>query len=336
MIDYAIARLAALKSGFIRQGPLECAIESRDQRTLLSLLSDSVFKEEADAVFSGGCANVTTILKCIHQGHQRLRLFVANLIKIAFPETFDVILGRWEMEEIKAVMRSLTSKREANEERFPFTSFILEAGKGDGWTSLKSVSEFKAALVKAQHPMAFLLNPAQCLRDRVHAELEMERNYYQEYLFKKMGAGNLAEKYFTNQLDTANIRNALLIRENLPDDDQMKDFFIQGSGRVSFSDFQRLVKEPMSEVATIINAKLQLHLPPEELSPSQCSREITRGLLNHYRMNAIIEAGSIWNFLFFMEDLDTMAADLKLATYFGAARTPYQYATHHFLGVKVA
>lgn len=322
MIEYAIPRLAALKGRFLRAESLEKIAGTGDVRTLISLLSKSVFEKEIDTLLTRGESGMTlpAILRVVYEGHLRLRLFFSRLVKTAYPHAFDLILIRWEMEEVKAALRYLCCEGAVLERRFRFTSYVLEVKSGKVWEAHQTVPEFMTSLLKAEHPLAIFLDPDLYSKDRGLAEIEMERACFQKYLPEKIKLVEQARQYFADRVDVMNIQNALLVCKYFQDKEQIEQYYIHGPGRITLSDFQRLAKTSLTRAGTIIEKRLGIKLPSTfDHSLSRFSLVIRRSLLYRYRITNIVEGGGVWAFLFFMEDLDVMVSDLKSVIYYAAA-----------------
>ena len=334
MIEYAIARLAALKSRFVTSESLQRLLLTKDHRTLAAALSESVFREEMDSLMvkGEGDPSPAALLRLIHEGHARLRLFFSGLVKSAYPALFDSILARWELEEIKAGLRYLSSRGPTLERRFRFTSYFADPKETRSWGECKTVREFFSILVKKNHPMAAFIDIELFGKDQVRAEGEMERRFFTGYFAVNKSASPLRQ-YFSRRMDAVNIHVALLMRDHPIDSLEMRERFLEGPGTISFADFQALAKTPsLREAVDIVKKRLGLSLGPSaEESPARLSTHLQKSFFHQYKKNRLLEPGGLWAFLFFMEALDAMVEDLKLALYFRAAGVPPQEAEIHFI-----
>ncbi|MBI5186401.1 MAG: V-type ATPase subunit [Nitrospinae bacterium] len=333
MIDYAVTRLAALKSRFPGVDFLVRVVETRDAGSLLSLLSDTVFKEEAESFIAKSETKITLpiVLRAAHNGHIRLRRFFSRLVKQAFPEAFSLLLARWELEEVKAALRYLSSGGAAYERRFTFISYMLDAKPGHLWEADKTPAQFLASLEHKGHPLASFFDPELYSRDRVRAELEMERNFFNGFIPEKSMLLKPSQTYFQDQLDLLNIHNAFLLRESPLEEGNSEQIFISGPGRITEAEFMRIAKGAPGQAANIARKKIGINLDPAfETSSIRFSRELKKALLHGYRMKNLLEPSGIWAFLYFMEGMEAMVADLKLAIYFGSAGAPPEQALEQF------
>lgn len=339
MIEYALVRLAALKSLFVRADSLEKIMRSGDSRVLLTVLSESVFKKEVHSLIATGLSDIkpSNALRIIHKGHTRLRLHFSRLAKIALPDDFGLILLGWEMEEIKGILRRLSSDKSDWDRRLGFQSYFLDLGLELSRDEPKTTQEFVSFLKKAEHPLAFLIDQRLYHESVVQAELKFERSCFQQYQPEKISRFKTAERYFYDRLNLTNIQYALLIQENPQGTDPVEQFYIKGSGRITLSDFRKITKMPFKNSASIIKEKLRIALPPGfDRSPVKFCLEIKKALLKCYGRMNIQEHGGIWGLLFFMEELDTMVSDLKLAVYSGSSGAPHEEIADHFSGLKAA
>ena len=335
MIEYAIARLAALKSRFVTPESLQRLLLAKDHRTLAAVLSESVFREEGESLMAGGegAPPPAALLRLIHEGHARLRLFFSGLVKSAYPTLFNSILARWELEEVKAGLRYLSSRGPILERRFRFTSYFAAPKETRSWSECKTVREFLSTLAKKRHPMAAFIDPELFEKHQVRAEEEMERRFFAGYIAVTKSAASPLRKYFTRQMDAVNIHTALLMRNNPIDPQEMRERFLEGPGAISFTDFQALAKTPsLQEAAGVVKKRLGLSLGPSAgESPARLSTYLRKYFFHQYKKNRLLEPGGLWAFLFFMEALDAMVEDLKLVLYFRAAGVPPQEAEIHFI-----
>jgi hypothetical protein len=257
-------------------------------------------------------------------------------VKQAFPEAFDLLLARWELEEIKAMLRYLSSGGAAYERRFNFVSYFFEDKPGHIWDADKTPGQFLASLEHKGHPLASLLDPELYSRDRVGAELQMERHFFHTYIPERSRLLKSAQPYFQDQLDMVNIQNALLLMENHREEDCPDQVFIDGPGRIGEADFLQIAKGPIGQANLTIKKKIGITLnPASEISHLRFSLELKRAFLHAYRMKNILEPTGIWAFFYFMEGLEAMVSDLKLSIYLGTAGVPTEQALDQFCTVRI-
>lgn len=331
--EYVITRLRALRSRFLPDSDMESIASAREIPSVVLLLEDSVFGEEMQKLKLDGQGDMSraALARAVEEGRQRITGKAAALVRGWIPQYFDLLFSRRELEQLKEAMRCIRSKEPPSEKGLRF----LELSEAGGWTKIwhecRSVGEFKKALVRMRHPMAEGIDET---LEGVEAEVALERYYFGEYLQKRERLLADAQDYFSDLNDITNLHSSSLLRggrHGLA----AKKYFAQGPGRLSEKAF--LMLTVVSEIELLGHAgKMlgrQLRYIPGQTGFAQSIRQ---AYLRRWRIGAILEPVGPLGILVFLEELDAMSVNLKLALHLGQAPRLEPEMAGYFLQRRVA
>lgn len=335
LIEYALARLAGLKSRFVTPAAIRRIVEDADLPLTVAILEETVFAEEMKdlTVKTGKEITAGATLRAIENGHWRLRALLAKYAKLAFPEKYDVVLARWDMEEIKAAVRYLNSGGDVLERRFSFTSFILEPEKKKIWNPHYKVADFLALLSGAGHPLAPGFGHELAEKDPVQFEINLERYYFTRFLPGRIGMDRPLGEFYRRRLDILNVKAALLMRNTETDPERARQTHIEGGGAVRLREFNAIRTAPLDSTAPILEKRMGARRGLDPLiTPRRLADGLEKAAHDRFRITNISCPGGMLAFALFAESMDFMTADLKMAIRFSFARAPFTEAEVLFRG----
>lgn len=246
---YINARVKAMKSRLLPRETLYELLGARD----LAALSDTLGATDYNKDLSETLARVSG-LAAIEEGLRRnLCRTTAKLLEIADGrpgELLEVVLGRWDLEAIKAVLRG----KHTGLSRDEITSGILPAGRLDEsrMSELAKAEDVKAVadmLATWHSPFARPLTRAipAYLQDNRLADLELalDNSYYTAGLeVTQKGDPNAAvvRRLLMEQLDGVNLRTALRLRGETLEEGKLKGYYLAGGDWVTERRFVALAQ----------------------------------------------------------------------------------------------
>ncbi len=335
-VEYCVVRLAGMKSRFPSRRTIEDIARTRDISMLVDLLASTIFRDDiAFSIHSGERSDASRILRSLNEGYERLRSIAALKIKNAYPGDYPFFVMRWEVERIKAAIRYLSCGGLALEKRFRFVSYVLQPKVAKKWNAHMGVEEFISFLKHAGHPMAKALDPQTAEKERVNAELEMDKFYFRQALPRYRKLFDRCGYYLSDQIDFINIQNAMLLRANTEVGTDTDIFYIMAHGKINADDFKHISSSTIDEAAIFIGNKFGVDLGSGYgESASELSLKIKKMMLNRLGLRKIGDPTGPFAILEFIESLDAMMADLKTAIYFSAAGAAYEKTKTHFVTVS--
>ena len=339
LVEYAIARLAGLRSGFPPYSALERMAAGRDGRAMARALAGTVFDPEISAIVSvkDRETSIPMALRAVNEGSLRLKRFYSQRVAEAWPDRRDLFVIRWELEEVKAAMRYLVFGGAGLEKRFRFVSYLLDGR--ETWNAHMKPEDFVLGLARAGHPLAGALDAAGFAAHPEKAEMDMERFLYNEYLVNREPAlCPSCREYYGDQLDAINAKNAWLLREAARDRRDRPEVFIKAGGRLRFADCAAIATAASDrEAIAMIQERTGLALDPEKLdAPYGVSTALRHAALKKYRRMRLAAPGGEWAFFAFAEELDAMTADVKNAIYCGATCSTVDVVSRRFIGAAAS
>jgi vacuolar-type H+-ATPase subunit C/Vma6 len=334
--EYAVTRLSALKSRLPSAPELIRMLETAEMTPVAEVLRWSAYGGEMDRLAARGEAKFDPprLIRVINEGSVRLRSSFGDLARTVDEELAEVLLMRWEVEEVKSALRYLSFDGFALDRRFSFTSLIVNPASMPEWGSYRSAVEFVSLLRKAGHPLAPELDALAFARDSVEAELAISRHFYFEYLPVKAGKFPEVIEYHRDRLDIANVLAAVLLREAPANRGQSVSRLITGPGAVTADDLTAIAAGSQDEVVSVVKKRMGVALKRgAETSATILAMGLRREFFRRYWMRSVLEPMGLWSFIFFMENLDANSANLKLAISFSASHTPIGEAADSFIRV---
>jgi hypothetical protein len=294
----------------------------------------SPYGGEMDRLSPRGEANPAKLVRVINEGSVRLRLSFGDLARTVDATLAEALLMRWEMEDVKSALRYLTFDGFAVDRRFSFTSLVINQEAMPAWGSYRSAGEFVSVLRKAGHPLTTALDARAFANDPVGAELAISRHFYFEYLPVKASKFPEAVEYYHDRLDIANVLAADLLREYPVNREESLARLITGPGAVTAQDITAIAEGSQDVALSVVARRMGVTLKRgAQTSATILAMGLRRAFLRRYWMKSLMEPMGLWSLIFFMENLDANAANLKLAISFSASHTPIGEAAESFIRV---
>lgn len=334
--EYAVTRISALKSRLPAAPELIRMLETAEMAQVAEVLRWSAYGGEMERLAAKGetKADPPKMIRVINEGSVRLRSNFGVLARTIDETLAEVLLMRWEVEEVKSAMRYLSFDGLALDRRFSFTSLVLDPAVMPAWGAYRSAMEFVSLLRKAGHPLAPALDARAFANDPVEAELAISRHFYFEYLPVKAAKFPEAMEYYRDKLDIANACAALLLREGTGDRRQSVSRLITGPGLITASDITAIVEGSPEATLSVVKKRLGVTLRRgAETSATILSIGLRRAFFRRYWMKSVLDPMGLWSLIYFMEYLDANSANLKLAISFTASHTPIGEAAESFIRV---
>jgi len=319
--DYVSARLKAWRSAFVPDSALE---QMGDVRSAILRLEDSMFQPEMAKLRTGerGAVSPTSIARCVEEGRLRLLGRTAALAQQWIPGIVPLVFSRYELEQVKEALRHIRTP--ARERRIRFLLLTPHSAWTARWRTFGSLAQFRAALVQEGHPLAAAVRP-----DAPPAEVEelLEKHYFSDVLPRYEAVAGETWEYFMDQHDIVNLHVCRLSAGH-----EVEGHFIPGPGRLAKKEIAAMSIMSETEMVRTAGARLRLSLKyrPGIAGSAQALRQ---AYLRKWRLRAILEPVGPWDLLVFLEELEAMAANLKLAVLAGDQQAD---AAPYFLERKVA
>ncbi|MBI5636451.1 MAG: V-type ATPase subunit [Nitrospinae bacterium] len=307
--EYVATRLRGLHSRFVPDAEIESVAAGRDISSIMLVLEESVFADEADRLKSRGRGiTVAAALRAVEEGRLTVIERAAALLRQWNPEACGFIFARMEMEQIKDALRCIRTGEPVYDKRIRF----LPLADGAQWIArfgeIHTVAQFKAALARAGHPFAGAVDEK---LEPAMAEMNMERFYFNAWLKHNHASAAQCGSYFSDWNDIINLHTGALIRGRVPDGGPRR-YFVDGPGRLRFSQFARMTA--MSEAEYRGEAARLLGLPLRHREGlADFAQGLRRACLRKWKLGAIARPTGLYEILVFFEELDVMTMSLKLA-----------------------
>lgn len=334
--EYAVTRLLALRSRLPSAPELIRMLETAEMTPVAEVLRWSAYGGEMDRLAARGETKFDPprMIRVINEGSVRLRSKFGDLVRTVDETLAEVLLMRWEVEEVKSTLRYLSFDGFALDRRFSFTPLIVTPGVMPAWGSYRSALEFVSLLRKVEHPLAPALDARAFARDPVGAELAVSRHFFLEYLPVKAERFPEAIEYHRDRLDIANVLAAVLLREATGDREESIARLITGPGAVTADDIAEIASGPSDKVLSVVKKRMGFTLKRgAETSATILAMGLRRAFFRRYWMRSLLEPMGLWSLIFFMENLDANSANIKLAISFAASHTPVGEAADSFIRV---
>ena len=334
--EYAVTRLWALRSRLPSAPDLIRMLETAEMTSVAEVLRWSAYGGEMDRLAARGETRFDPprLIRVINEGSVRLRSKFGDLAGTVDETLAEVLLMRWEVEEIKSALRYLSFDGFALDRRFSFASLVVNPGSMPEWGSYRSAPEFVSLLRKAGHPLAPALDARAFALDPVEGELALSRHFFLKYLPVMAEKFPEAVEYHRDRLDIANVLAAVLLREAPANRTQSIARLITGPGVVTADDITAIANGPQDEVVSVVKKRMGVTLKRgAETSATILAMGLRREFFRRYWMRSVLEPMGLWSFIFFMENLDANSANLKLAISFSASHTPIGEAADSFIRV---
>lgn len=335
LLEYALARIAGLKSRFVTPASIRRIVEDADLRLTAAILEETVFAEEMKALTTASDKEITAgaVLRAIENGNLRLRALLAKYAKLAFPKRFDVILARWDLEQIKAAVRYLNSGGDVLERRFSFTSLILEPEKKKIWNPHYKVADFLNLLSGAGHPLAPGFDGKLAEKEPVRFEINLERYYFTRFLPERIDMRGPLGEFYKRRLDILNVKTALLMRDTETGQERALRTYVDGGGVIRRREFDSIRSSPLDLTAATLEKRLGARRGLDPLvTPRRLADSLEKAAHDRFHITNISYPGGMLAFALFAESLDFMTADVKMAIRFSFARAPFTEAEVLFKG----
>ena len=333
--EYAVTRLLALRSRLPSAPELIRMLETAEMTHVAEVLRWSAYGGEMDRSAARGETRFDPprMIRVINEGSVRLRSRFGDLVRMVDETLAEVLLMRWEVEEVKSTLRYLSFDGFALDRRFSFTPLIATPGGMPAWGSYRSAVEFVSLLRKAEHPLAPALDARAFARDPVGAEFAISRHFFLEYLPVKAKKFPEVVEYHRDRLHIATALAAVLLRE-APANREDAARLITGPGAVTADDVTAITEGSPDEVLSVVKKRMGFTLKRgAETSATILAMGLRREFYRRYWMRSLLEPMGLWSLGFFMENLDANSANLKLAISFAASHTPVGEAADSFIRV---
>ena len=337
-IEYAVTRLKAARSRFPSYPEFIRILQMEEASAVSGLLSGSIFAREMDELSARGAVmSPPLLLRVINAGGARLRRMMAQLTLETLGDTGVALLMKWEIEELKSALRYLAARGERLDRRFAFESLVMRGEKKPLWEVRdKSLAGFIEALKEAKHPIYSAIDREAITKDPMRAELDMERYFFGSWLPSTKGLTEEAIEYLTLKLDIANMTRAMLLRDAKTPSHEAIPCYVQGNGLVTREDFTRILEGPQDAPLVTSYKKLGVTAAKgSEISATIFSLEIKRGSAKKIKLKAMLEPVGVWDYALFMEELDIMVSNLKMAVNLSMTHTPIGEAADSFIRVAL-
>lgn len=304
--ETAIVRLAVMKARLpSKNAALVAAHEGIEAAG--RLLAASGFAEPAE----GEPQPQTDWLDTLDQGAARLRRRFAALANAALPRSARALLLPWELDETKTALRWLACASRERRARFAFTSYTLDDDALAAVLSAeRSVEGFIAALRAAGSPLAPALDAPLWRNNPVEAEYALERHYFEMTLPSMRRRLRPYAEYFSAMADVRDISLAMAVSGG---DIAGPEAWYIGAGGLARRDFLRLARAPREAFVSTLAAVLRL--PPGEALPSRerAPLWLQARLARRWRLRAIAQPLSLWDFIAFAGEMEVARANLAVA-----------------------
>lgn len=334
--EYAVTRLSAIKGRLPSAPALIGMLETGETAQIAEALRFPPYGGAMDRLSPRGEAKPgpAKLVRIINEGSVRLRANFGDLARTIDGTLAEVLLMRWEVEDVKSALRYLSFDGFAVDRRFSFTSLVVKPSAMPVWGSYRSAGEFVSVLRKAGHPLTPALDARAFAKDSVEAELAISRYFYLEYLPVKASKFPEAVEYHRDRLDIANVLAAVLLRDAPANREESIARLVTGPGAVTAQDITAIAEGSQDVAISVVARRMGVTLKRgAETSATILSIGLRRAFFRRYWMKSLLAPMGLWSLIFFMENLDANAANLKLAISFSASHTPIGEAAESFIRV---
>jgi hypothetical protein len=334
--EYAVTRLSAIRSRLPSAPELIRMLETTQMAQVAEALRFSPYGGEMDGLAARREAkpDPARLVRAINEGNVRLRASFGGLARTVDPTLAEVLLMRWEVEEVKSALRYLSFDGFALDRRFSFASLVVNPAAMPAWGSYRSAGEFVSILRKAGHPLASALDARAFALDHAEGELAISRHFYLEYLPVKASKFPEAVEYHRDRLDIANVLAAVLLRDAPANREESISRLVTGPGAVTAQDITAIAEGSQDVAISVVARRMGVTLKRgSETSATILAMGLRRAFFRRYWMKSLLEPMGLWSLVFFMENLDANSANLKLAISFAESHTPIGEAAESFIRV---
>lgn len=335
-IEYAAVRLRAMKMRFVPNDGIASIASGLDIISAASLLEDSIFQSGISALRLKGGRKITvpSLVRAVNDGYLHALSEVFKMLRLVLPELAEAVFSRFELEQVKQAIRSISVHENVSERRLRFVNLLLRptpAWAGQ-WRTYKDAKKFKRALKDTAHPFATALKLGEEAADNARTEMELERFYFMEYLPARKNLLKDAWDYFADQCDLVNVQTASLLRGSGVSGTELKSLHVPGPGKIPFGVFASLYASNDDEFAKSVQRLFGFETDAAlAASPSKVSTSVIRHNLGRYRRRVRVNPLGIWEIFLFLEELKAMASNLRLALLFSVSRVSGDEATEYFI-----
>lgn len=338
-IEYVTTRLRAMRCRFPPEEVLESIIAVESYSAISGLLRDSVFGKSIERQKSrtGRIGGRQAVIRSVDETRLNILYKAAEIIRRSMPEILEPVFSRLELEQIKNVLRYIPFGKSVYERRFRLLPILRKDDWSLHWRSFSSLTEFKTALEKCKNPFAEAIKPDKEEIKWEEIETLLDIYYFGTYLPSKKGLLGATWEYFESQCDLVNVNRAFLLRQKSEPGEPLEKYYIPGPGKIKASDFAVMVTSSADsfrrQIQTIFNIELDAGITEDAAKLSQTLR---RSLLRQYRKKTILDPNTLLDILVFLDELEIMVSNIKLAINLGGAGIPYIKAIDYFISRKVA
>jgi vacuolar-type H+-ATPase subunit C/Vma6 len=330
-IEYVVIRLRAIRSGYIHEDRLEGVVDGKDSAAILSLLADSNFNVGVERFKQHQSVKPRTssLIRIIDESRNVIIEKIAAIVAFSLPEEMELVFSRFELEQLKDVMRCIRGGETFIDKRLVFQNLHMpHKGWTSAWRSFQNIDELMDAL-KNQHHHFY---PALAKRggDQFGSELELEKFYFNIYLPSRIKGSIDYAEYFSWKHSMLNIHTAYLLNQKRKNYPGLAEFYIDGPGKVTRAGFERLVDVQANDFPAEVSRILGIRLM-EEAIPDTLPNIINAAFLRWMKSKVFHEPFSIFEILFHLEQLSALVSNLKLAVYFSGIGAPFKEVKDNFI-----
>lgn len=316
--EYATARLHGLRAGFVPEAELDSIAAGRDLASVILLLGDSVFAEEADRLKTRG-REITpqSVIRAIEDGRLSTIRRAGDVIKKHNADSFAFIFSRGELEQIKDAMRCVRLGEPVHEKRFRFLPLSDAPQWTDVWFTFRTLPLFRQFLTKSGHPFAGIIDDEAVSQQM--AELKLERHFFGAWLERNKTLAHESYGYFADLNDMVNLRTCALMLGHFPSSGDPQVYYVKGPANLRLSEFEQMTFMQDTEFRNYVSRRTGMPIKPLE-GAAGFSLALHQAFLRKWRLAAIRQPTGILEILVFLEELNAMAMNLKLAVAAGAGK----------------
>jgi vacuolar-type H+-ATPase subunit C/Vma6 len=330
-VEYVATRLRHSRSLFVSGDDIVSIAAGKDTVSVASILGGSVFRDEVNRMSARGGRKITpfSLSGAVSDGYLNLLEKTARMIGQVMPDFMETVFSRFELEQIKQILRNASTPGDGVEKRTRFLNLMPRGSGKLNPAEIKSVEKLKAILTEIKHPFAPALAGDIREKKTVQIEFDLERFYFQKYLPDRKSVLKKVWDYVVDQCDLVNLQTAVLMKSGGAKDNNMENFFVEGPGRITKKRFAELVSADDAGFAAEVEKTVGIKLKPVR-SATKFSLVARRLFLRRWRRKRFEESPGLWEIFLFPEEVSAMAASLKLAILFGRSRIPYREAADYF------
>lgn len=316
--EYATTRLRGMRARFVPETELESISAGRDLPSVVLLLGDSLFADEIDRLKAGGReTTLPPLMRAIEDGRQAAIRAAARIVNERNPGAFAFVFARMEIEQIKDAMRCIRLGEPVYEKRFGFLALSASPQWTGVWSSFRSLAQFRQFLVKTAHPFARAVDDEAASQPM--AELKLERHFFGHWLKSNARFNAECGNYFADLNDMVNLHTCALLRGHVPSSGDPRLYFVKGPGRLRQADFEQMTVLPDMEFRDFAARRTGLTLKFRE-GVAGFSQTLRQAFLRRWRLAAISRPTGLLEILVFLEELNAMTMNVKLAVAAGAGK----------------